>query len=552
MSAPNATHAAGIFLRDPALYSAHVIGMPLHDYQLAPLRAVAESVLYERGLEYLLVMPRQSGKNETVAHLITYLLTMLQRVPGNIVFAAISDQLGRGVKRLEDRLDNLWLRGFWTRSANPTRRAVGSAGCVFLSSHPQSYSRGETAHFLLVVDELQDNDHSHIQAVLEPMRAANNATALYIGTVRFTHDALWLKKRELEALQAQDGVQRVYLVYPPDVTRANPAYSLFLRGQEAKFGREHPTIQSEYYLQPVDATGGLFPPRRVALMRGSHPRLNAPSPDEAYIATLDVAGQDEAATAYAAGAIARLANPGRDYTVATIFRVIPPETPAPGPTYEAVDVFVDHGSRHFQESPGLSGATPALVHRLLAWLQHWQVSHVIADATGAGEGLVDWLAAALGQSRITPFKFTALSKAALGSRFISIVETARFKYFTELAPESCTLDPDPLPSADPRSLIPVPLSDSWWFFTQVAACTYELLPDAPFDRGLRWRVPDAATVSTPAGLQPIHDDRLLSAALVAVYDQAVVRPLAREGALPLGRAASALIPPADPLFRLRF
>jgi hypothetical protein len=61
------------------------------------------------------------------------------------------------------------------------------------------------------------------------------------------------------------------------------------------------------------------------------------------------------------------------------------------------------------------------------------------------------------------------------------------------------------------------------------------------------RPADAATVSTPTGLQPIHDDRLLSAALVAVYDD-----LAREGALPLGRAASALIPPPDPLSRLRF
>ena len=49
------------------------------------------------------------------------------------------------------------------------------------------------------------------------------------------------------------------------------------------------------------------------------------------------------------------------------------------------------------------------------------------------------------------------------------------------------------------------------------------------------------------GAAPIHDDRLLSAALIAVYDD-----LARDGALPLGRAASALIPPPDPLSRLRF
>jgi hypothetical protein len=152
--------------------------------------------------------------------------------------------------------------------------------------------------------------------------------------------------------------------------------------------------------------------------------------------------------------------------LATIFRVIPPARPAPGPTYEAVDVFVDHGSRHFQESPG----QPALVHRLLAWLQHWQVSHVIADATGAGEGLVDWLAAALGQSRITPFKFTPTTKAQLGSSFLSLIETGRFKYWTDdPSSEPCTLHLVPGGPADP---------DSHSFFTQAAACSYSLPPTA--------------------------------------------------------------------------
>jgi hypothetical protein len=54
-----------------------------------------------------------------------------------------------------------------------------------------------------------------------------------------------------------------------------------------------------------------------------------------------------------------------------------------------------------------------------------------------------------------------------------------------------------------------------------------------------------ATVSTPSGPQPIRDDRLLSASPVAACDD-----LARDGALPLGRALaalqpSALIPPPD-------
>ena len=42
---------------------------------------------------------------------------------------------------------------------------LGKAAVVFLSSHPQAFARGETAHHLLVVDELQDQDAAHVQAV---------------------------------------------------------------------------------------------------------------------------------------------------------------------------------------------------------------------------------------------------------------------------------------------------------------------------------------------------------------------------------------------------
>ena len=50
-------------LRDMRLFSAGVLGMPLYDYQLAPLAAVAESVLQRQGSEFLLFFPRQSGNN---------------------------------------------------------------------------------------------------------------------------------------------------------------------------------------------------------------------------------------------------------------------------------------------------------------------------------------------------------------------------------------------------------------------------------------------------------------------------------------------------------
>lgn len=519
-------------------FSRRVLRMPLYPYQLAPAAAVVESVLHGQGRDFLLVFPRQSGKNEAVAHLLVYLLNLLQRQGGRIVYAAMGDGVGRGLQRLEARLENPLNGGRWRRGGRPLRRSLGRASVVFISSHPAAFSRGETASHLLVVDELQDHDAAHLEAVFEPMRAAHNATALYLGTVRRRHDALWQKKEALERLEAADGLRRVYLVSPQQVTAANARYGAFLAEKERRLGRLHPIVQSEYYLRPLDGEAGLFPPRRLALMQGSHPRQRAPRPGQLIIATLDVAGQDEAAT----DAAAQLASPGRDYTICTVFAVEQggngewpiangePQSAighspfaAPRPRFLALDVFVDHGSRHFQDAPG----RPALVRRLLAYLQQWQVSHLIADATGVGEGVADWLAAALGPGRVTPFKFSAASKAQLGSRFLTLVETGRFRYFVESG-QPLTANYGHLPT------------DSWWFWQQAAGCGYELPPGGAFERHLRWGVPAGATVETPLGRQPLHDDRLLSAALIAHADA-----LLAAGALRLGSGRSAVISPEE-------
>lgn len=511
--------AARSLIRHIDLFSRYVLGIPLYGYQLAPLQAIVDSVLNRRGYDFLLIFPRQSGKNEAVAHLFVFLLNVLQAHEGSIIFAAIGDGVGRGLRRLEERLDNDLNRGYWRKASRPLRRALGKAAVVFLSSHSGAHARGETAHWLLVVDELQDNDAQHIEAVFEPMRAAYNATAVYLGTVRLSSDALWQKRRALERQQAADGVQRVFMVPPQQVTRENADYARFLQRKTAQLGLEHPIVQSEYYLQPIDAEGGLFPPRRLRLMRGQHARQDAPQPGRTYVATLDVGGQDEGATS----ALAQLKNPARDYTVATIFELQPAQGVAPGPTYRAVDVFVDHGSRHFQDAPG----KPSLVQRLVAFLQHWRVAHVVGDATGVGEGMLDWLSAALGPSHVTPFRFTAQSKAQLGNRFLSVVETGRFRYWT----------------ADGGQ----PLTDSWWFWQQCAHCTYELPAGAAPERGLSWGVPAAVTVATPAGPQPVHDDRLVSAMLVAQYDE-----LLQQGKVSVGMGRSAVVKPVDPLSEMRF
>jgi len=177
-------------LGELGVFSREVLGRPLYGYQLKAARAVLESVQRREGHEFLLVMARQSGKNELVSQLLCYLLNVLRRGGGNMVYAAIGEGLGRGMRRLEMHLDNAWNKDVWRREGRPTRRSLGEASVVFLSSHRQAFARGETAQHLLVIDELQDQDAAHLQAVFQPMRATTNATAVYLGTVR----SRWLSR----------------------------------------------------------------------------------------------------------------------------------------------------------------------------------------------------------------------------------------------------------------------------------------------------------------------------------------------------------------------
>ena len=507
-------HPAAYVLADVERFSRLVVGVPLRPYQVAPLRAVVDSVIHRRGREFLLVFPRQSGKNEAVAQLLVYLLTLFQRRGGQMVYGAVGDGLGRGMRRLEERLDTPWTRGRWRRGGNPRRYALGRASVVFISSHPGAASRGETADHLLVLDEAQDQDAAHVESVFTPMRAAHRATAVYLGTVRTTADFLWAKKGELEAAQAADGARRVFLVGPEEVSAANPDYAAFLDEQVRRYGRRHPIVAAEYFLEPLDGAGGLFPPWRLALMRGDHPRRRAPLPGETIVVTIDPAGGDPAT---AADPAAPLANPGRDFTVATAFRLAAGEA---GPVYEALDVFTDHGSPHFRAAPGRA----PLSERLLAWLTHWNPAHVLVDAAGVGQGLADWLGERLGRARLTAYPLgSAAAKARLGSDLLTLIDTGRFRYWGG-EPGS--------PDADE------PLADGWWFWRQAEACGYALGPGGRFDRDLRWGVSERERVMTPAGPQPIHDDRLLSAALVAEVERRRA-----DGRLLLGASESRVVGP---------
>ena len=118
---------------------------------------------------------------------------------------------------------------------------------------------------------------------------------------------------------------------------------------------------------------------------------------------------------------------------------------------------------------------------------------IVADATGVGQGLVAFLSSgAVFGERVVPFVFSAVSKARLGSRFVSVVETGRFAYYTD------------------------EVAGAFWMECEL--CQYRVPEgEGAFDRRMRWGLPDG--MRNPATRELVHDDRLAAAALVAVLDE---------------------------------
>ena len=515
----------------------------LRGYQLEPARAIVAAVLARRhGCEtpgeFAAVFSRQSGKDEMLAQLCAYLLVLFQRSGGQIV-VALPTLRPQGIitrDRLLERVNSARFRmlgGAKVRDGSIVE--FGRAAVHFLSAAPTSNARGNTASLLLVANECQDIEPDRWDAVFAPMAAASNAVTLYMGTVWTARTLLARQQRYLRELQVRDGRRREFLTPWTRVAAELPAYGRYVEGERARLGADHPFLRTEYELTELDAAGGLFPPSRQGQMRGNHPPLSRGQPGETYALLLDVAGEEEDQQE---GVIHYDAGARRDSTALTVVRVVHPHpqplsrsvrergadtrlsprsfrspthprfgtdpgtpnvTPLPfetgegqgvraadtRPTYEVVRRYLWTGTKH-----------TTLYRQILDLARNvWFTRYVVVDATGVGAGLASFLRSALGERVVLPFVFSQASKSQLGWGFLGVIDSGRFKDHGD----------SPQRDEEARSLAEI-------FWRQVEQCTYDVRPGP--NRLMSWSVPDAR----------VHDDLLLSAALVAVLDEQDWRP----------------------------
>lgn len=450
-------------------------GTHLYQYQLQPARAILESVRLNQGLTFVLMLPRQSGKDELLTHLVIYLMRLLSDKDRSIVMVnpTYKPQTIQAIQRLERRLHgNLFTRGHW-RKRSDFMRLVGNSQVSFLSGDGSASVVGATASLLLVINEAQDISPEVYDKKFAPMAASRNATRLLCGTAWTSHTLLAREKQAALLAQEQDGVQRVFVYSAPDVFKENHRYQTFVEGVLVTHGRNHPLVRSQYFSEEIDQEAGLFNPARRALMQADRPEQVTPLPGQVCAFCLDVAGQDEARMQVTDDE-APLNNTGRDAVSLSVVDIdlTTLETLA-APTYRVVMRRSWVGSNHLQ-----------VFGQIKALADIWKPQHFVVDASGVGESMWALLERHF-EKQVHPVKFSQVRKSEIGWRFLAIIETGRFR--------DCVDDPV--------------------VRRQYEACTSEMLPGP--NKILRWGVPEGTRDAMGAR---VHDDAILSDSLVAVLD----------------------------------
>ncbi len=481
MLTPKEKRALKSALSDPCRFAA-LGGLTLRAYQRDVAYAISASVLNASGHSFVVMFPRQSGKNELQAQLEAYFLMRFIHSGGELVKISPTwkPQSQNAMRRLQRVLSrHPLLQEAWQKDSG-YRFSVGRASITFLSGSPEANIVGATASTLLQVDEAQDVSLEKYDKEIAPMAASTNATRVFWGTA-WTEDTLLARELRLaQRIETGDGIQRAFVLCADDVAREVPAYGLFVQKQIAMLGRDHPLVRTQFFSELLENGGRLFHDGRLALLKGEHVLETAPQPGMIYAFCLDVAGEDQGMSA--AGV---LSNPQRDFSALTVFAIHSQPT--------AWGMHQNH-YRVVRRQAWQGISQSGLFEQLLALAKLWNPRQVVVDANGVGAGIASFLQKAL-PGRVIPFQFTAASKSRLGWDFLALIDSGRMKDHRD--------DTD----------------EQRQFLAQARACksSTSIGPE----RLLRWQVP--AGTRDEQG-QAVHDDWLISMALCAVLETQAIQP----------------------------
>lgn len=372
----------------------------LRPYQAAPAEAILRSCGAGDGAQFVVVMARQSGKNELSAWVEAALLGA--NAPRARTGVKCAPTQKPQVEISGDRLRDMLARFGLVSRTHDRYVWLGRARWAFLSAERGASVVGHTCHLLLEADEAQDIGPDKWNKEFRPMGATTNCSAAYYGTPWTEDDLLG------QAIGEASGTARLFRVPWSVPAELSPAYARYVAGERDRLGANHPLFLTQYELAMLPGAGRLLSPAQLAALRGTFSRQEAPSKDYRYVAGIDVAGEDSGG---------RLA--GRDSTVMIVARLVPAQIRRT-PDAHVVAAYEWTGTPHAQLYPHLA--------RLC---ESWRMSRVAVDSTAAGEALAIHLERALGEAKVIGYRFTEHSKSALGYGLQAAATTGRLRVWAD-------------------------------------------------------------------------------------------------------------------------
>ncbi|MEZ4480711.1 MAG: hypothetical protein R3B97_06070 [Dehalococcoidia bacterium] len=379
-------------------------GLPLlRDYQARTFLALARGIESRPGTTFTVLFPRQAGKNEVAATLVTFLLLTNAARGGSIVVCAPTLHPQAVISR-ERTLRALANVGHLLPAVARLHVAdqvvrVGKASATFLSASPEAHVAGHTASLALIADEAQEIDPGWFDRQFRPMAASAGAPTVLFGTPwdgETLLDRAVSRNRELDADSPPGGPRLHHEVHWPEGARANPAYGDYVRAERARLGATHPLFLTQYALQTVADASRLFSAEDLLALEGAHPREDAPRAGERYVAGLDLGGEGRES----------------DRSVLTIARI----------DGDGIAV-VSHVAWQGTPMREIGAAVELLAG-------HWCIERLVIDATGIGQPLARELERALGD-RVEPFVFTGPSKSELGYSLLAALRSGRLRLYAD-------------------------------------------------------------------------------------------------------------------------
>lgn len=457
-------------------------GITIRKYQTPAVDAIVDSVLHHKGLRFVVMFPRQTGKNEIQAQIENYLLFRFCKKGGQIVKVSPTwkPQSINAKQRFERVMKQNQITTGMAKPSQGFQFVMENAKIIFLSGDPNSSIVGATADLLLEVDEAQDVGTGKFDRDIAPMAASTNATTVFFGTA-WTSDTLLARERAFaEQKQKKDGIRRVFRLTCEDVFPEVPAYKTYVEDQVAKMGRTHPTIKTQYFSEEIDAEATFIKNAEV-LMAGTHSRREAPEENEIIAMMVDVAGGEEENKAGLK--LETNDTEQRDATAITICSIdlSTLSSEKHGVTWKVLCRFNWTGIPFDQQYARVEGV-----------INLWNPAIVCCDGTGIGAGMATYIRALVGPERFINFVFTLESKSKMGWDWLGMVNTGRWKEYR---------DSDELQKV---------------YFEQLKYCRYEVIPGP--GQKIKYSVPDGTRNKKG---EYIHDDLIMSAAMSAVIEKQI-------------------------------